>query len=45
MRLPSLAAAIFVLSISTPSFAQQWYELEWKEFESQIDSFGSEFPG
>ena len=45
MRLPSLAAAIFVLSISTPSFTQQWFELEWKEYESQIDSFGVSFPG
>ncbi len=45
MRVIALLVTILVLFISGPSFAQQWYELEWREYDSEIDSFGVSFPG
>ena len=41
----SLIATMLILLVSMPAFAQQWYELEWKEWRSQKDSFGVSFPG
>ena len=41
MRLSSLAAALLILSMSTPALAQ----VEWKEFTSQQDRFTNNFPG
>jgi len=40
MRLSSLAAAVLIVSMSTPALAQ-----EWKEFASQQDRFTCNFPG
>ena len=40
MRLIPFLVTTLILFISTPSFAQQWYELEWREYDSRIDSFG-----
>ena len=45
MRTIPLLVTTLVLFISAPSFAQQWYELDWREYENSIDSFGVSFPG
>jgi hypothetical protein len=45
MNVISLVAAALALTVSTPALAQHWYELEWREYESQIDAFGVSFPG
>ena len=45
MRLIPFLVTTLILFISAPSFAQQWYELEWREYDIRIDSFGVTFPG
>ena len=44
MRLIPFLVTTLILFISAPSFAQQWYELEWREYDIRIDSFGVTFP-
>ena len=45
MSVISLIVTMLILFISVPSFGQEWFELDWMEYDSRIDSFGVTFPG